>query len=318
MPQPKKTRSGRAQYSEEQKALVLAKYNLCFNSDDRIVLAKEAEVESLQKLYNLSSRLGATRPHSSSSDEWTSDAPDGYDVTQDFSRLYLRDSFKDTKWSQKEDDFIQEHFGKSFIEEIAFFLNKSETATAYRSRQLGLRNIPKYWSAAKVAPWLGIGLKDLLLLSKNGLEIFPCTDRDGEVKIVLISTVSLARILLRGRLYRKLLNPAKYNADEFFIRDVVESVVALQKEEAVWEPNAWVSHGHTCLNPFADLSFGWFYDGQDKAMEGLEDLDPRDLSIKADVTSDNWLRGENGQDDSSEKLKEVAVDLGKFNKELAG
>jgi hypothetical protein len=315
MPQPKNSRSGRAQYSEEQKALVLAKYNLCFSSDDRIALAEEAEVESLQKLYNLSSRLGATRPHSSSSDEWTSDAPDGYDVTQDFSRLYLRDSF-DLKWEPAEDEFIKEHFGKSFIEEIAFFLNKSETAVSYRVRQLGLRNIPKYWSAAKVAPWLGIGLKDLLLLSRHGLEIFPCTDRDGEVKIVLISTVSLARVLLRGRLYRKLLNPSKYQADEFFIRDVIESVVSLQKEDSVWEPNAWVSHGHTCLNPFADLSFGWFYNGQDKAMEGLEELDPRDLSIKADVTSDDWLRGENGQDDSSEKLKEIQVDLKKFNKEL--
>lgn len=311
-----KEKGGRAQYSEEQKALVLAKYNLCFSSEDRIALADEAEVESLQKLYNLSSRLGATRPHSSSSEEWTSDAPEGYDATQDFARLYLRDDFPG-RWSSKEDAFIEEHFGKSFIEEIGFFLNRSETAVLYRSRKLGLRNIPKYWSAAKVAPWLGIGLKDLLLLVRHGLEIFPCTDREGEVKIVLISTVSLARVLLRGRLYRKLLDPEKYRADEFFIRDVIESVVSLQKGEAVWEPNAWVSHGHTCLNPFADLSFGWFYDGYDKAMEGLEELDPRDLSVKADVTSNDWLRGENGQDDSDDKLKEIDVDIKKFNQEIS-
>lgn len=47
--------ASRAQYTEEQKALVLGKYNLCFSSNDRIVLAEEAKVESLQKLYNLSS-----------------------------------------------------------------------------------------------------------------------------------------------------------------------------------------------------------------------------------------------------------------------
>lgn len=313
----KDSSGSRAQYSEEQKALVLSKYNLCFSSDDRMTLAEEAEVESLQKLYNLSSRLGATRPHTGSGEEWTADTADGYDVTQDYSRLYLREDFYNLQWTEKEDAFITEHFGRSFIEEIAFFLNHSETAISYRARKLGLRNIPKYWDIMKVAPWLGLEKNDLFLLRKYGLEIFPCTDREGEVKIILVSTTSLARVLLRGRLYKRLLNPEKYAGDMFFIRDIIESVAELQKEEAVWEPNAWVSHGHTCLNPFADLSFGWFYDGHDKAMEGLDELDPRDLSSKANVLSNSWRRGTNGKDNSEEEVKEIDLDLNQVSQELA-
>lgn len=187
----------------------------------------------------------------------------------------------------------------------------------YRARHLGLRNIPKYWDISKATAWLGLEIKDLLLLRKTGLDMFPCTDRNGKVKIVLLSTTSLARVLLRGRLYKKLLNPDKYDADAFFIHDIIESIADLQKEEAVWEPNAWVSHGHTCLNPFADLSFGWFYDGHDKAMDGLEDLDPRDLSLRANVTSDDWLRGANGNDDSDEKLQEINLDMNRFQQETA-
>jgi hypothetical protein len=81
-----------------------------------------------------------------------------------------------------------------------------------------------------------------------------------------------------------------YGADKFFIKDVVESVVAMQRNEANWEPNCWVSHGHTCLNPFSDTCFSWFYDGYDDKMAGF-DLDPRDLAPTANVASDHWRRG---------------------------
>jgi hypothetical protein len=81
-----------------------------------------------------------------------------------------------------------------------------------------------------------------------------------------------------------------YAADKFFIMDIGESVVAMMKNKANWEPNCWVSHGHTCLNPFSETCFSWFYDGYDDKMAGC-DLDPRDLAPSANVASDHWKRG---------------------------
>lgn len=302
--------SSRAQYPDETKALVKAKYPLCKTPEDRDRLARECGIGSRQKLYNLASRLTATRPHSGSDTDWSSEEL-GYEPEQDFSRLYLRDDFphRDENgnvvglvWTEDDRRYLREHFGRTKIEDIAFFLNRTETAVAYEARKMRLRNIPKYYDACKVAPWLGIPMRDLLLLSKRGLEIFPCTDRFGKLKITLVSTTSLARVLLRDRLWKRLVD--KFDADEFFIRDIIESIAELQQEVAVWEPNPWVSHGHTCLNPFSDACFGWFYNGHDEKMAG-EDLDPRDLSPAANVASDYWRRGANGSVDFEKQLEEL-------------
>jgi hypothetical protein len=300
--------ANRAQYSDETKALVKAKYPLCKTPEDRDALARECGIDSRQKLYNLASRLLATRPHSGNQSDWVSDE-EGYDATRDTSRLYLRDDFEQLTWTRDEDRYITEHFGKTFIEAIAFMLNRTETAVAYRARNLGLRNVPKYYDARKVAPWLGISQRDLLLLTKRGLELFPCTDRYGKLQVTLISTTSLTRVLLRDRLWKRLID--HYDADEFFVRDVIESVATLQREEAIWEPNPWVSHGHTCLNPFSDTCFGWFYDGHDEKMAG-DNLDPRDLAPSANVASDDWRRGSHGQTSFEEDMKEIQPHLKHF------
>lgn len=296
--------NSRAQYSDEVKALVKAKYPLCKTPADRDRLAEEAGIGSRQKLYNLASRLLATRPHSGSEGEpldWAAES--GYEASQDTSRLYLRDDPDRLRWDNDDRRYLREHFGRTFIEDIAFFLNRTETAVAYEARRMGLRNVPKYYDASKVAPWLGISVENLLRLHPLGLDIFPCVDRRGKLSITLISTTSLARVLLRGKFWKKLVE--RYDADMFFIRDLFESIVALQKEEAVWEPDPWVSHGHTCLNPFADLSFGWFYHGRERAMDGLEELDPRDLAPSAGVTGDDWRRGEHGSTDFQKELQEI-------------
>jgi len=291
----------RAQYSDETKAMVRALYPLCKTPEDRDRLAKTLGIGSRQKLYNLASRLEATRPHAGSSEDWT--AEEGYNATKDYARLYLRDNPKTLKWSAEDERYMTEHFGRTFIEEIAGFLERTETAVAYKARLMGLRNVPKYYDVKKVAPWLGVSMKDLYSLTKFGLELFPCTDDRGDLKITLVSTTSLARTLLRNRLWKRLID--RYDADLFFIKDIIESIVALQKENAVWEPNPWVSHGHTCLNPFSEACFGWFYDGYDEKMAG-DDLDPRDLAPSADVTSDYWRRGKNGVDESEQQLVEMA------------
>lgn len=300
----------RAQYSPAKKAAVAILYPLSRTPEDRDRLAKMLDIETRQKIYNLASRLGATRPHANSQQELTTDI--GYDPTQDMARLFLRDD-PDKPWSKDDDRYLREHFGRTFIEAIGVFLNRSETAVAYRARQLGLRNVPKYYDVRKVAPWLGLSLQDFFLLTRLGLELFPCTDRHGKLKITLVSTTSLARVLVYKRLWKRLVD--KRDADIIFIRDIIESVAELQKGEAIWEPNPWVSHGHTCLNPFSEACFGWFYDGNDPGMAG-EDLDPRDLHPSANITSDDWRRGAHGRDRSEQEVKELVPDLQPYAEEF--
>jgi hypothetical protein len=293
--------SNRAQYPDEIKSVVKAKYPLCRTPADRDRLADECGIGSRAKLYNLASRLLATRPHANSASEWVGE-PEGYDATEDESRLWLRDDISSLFWDADDDRYLREHFGKTFIEAIGFMLNRTETACAYRARQLGLRAIPKHYDSRKVAAWLGLSERELGLLSKIGLELHPCTDSTGYVQITLISTTSLARVLLKDRFWQRLVD--KRDADEFFIRDVIESIAQLQREEAVWEPNAWVSHGHTCLNPFSETCFGLFYDGYDDKMSGAE-LEPSDLAPEADVASDEWLRGRHRRDSYEEDLRKL-------------
>ena len=282
--------------------MIRACYPMCRSPEDRQLLADMYGIGSIQKLYNLASRIDATRPHAGSSEDWT--AEDGYDPTRDFPRLYLRDDPNSLVWDQDADRFLRDHFGKTLIEGLAMFLQRSESAVAYRARIMGFRNVPKYYDLRKVAPWLGVQASDVLLMTKLGLEVFPCCDAKGQIKITLVSTTSLARVLLRGRLWKRLLD--KRDADEFFIRDIVESIVSLQKENAVWEPNPWVSHGHTSLNPYSETCFGLFYNGYDEKMAG-DDLDPRDLSPRSGVTSDYWRRGANGNDDSEKQLEVIGT-----------
>lgn len=278
----------RAQYTDEQRALVKAKYHLCNSPADRKALAREVGIESIQKLYNLASRIKATRGHANSHTEWTDEDERGYDPTQDTNRLYIRDDYATFRFNAEQERYIREHWRHDFIEEIAFMLNCAETTVAYNARRLGLRNVPKYWDVRKVGPWLNLSMRELIALRRRGLELFPCCDARGNTRIILVSTSSLARVMTGAQLWKQLVD--RRGADEFFIRDVIESMVELQDGKASWEPNVWVSHGHTCLNPFSESCFGWFFDGYDDKMAGY-DLDPRDLAPSQCVESDNWRRG---------------------------
>src|SRR4051794_18268856 len=118
--------ANRAQYSEEIKAIVKAKYPLCRTPADRDALAEELGISSRQKLYNLASRLLATRPHASGIGEQYNEE-DTYDATSDTSRLFLRDDPDTTEWTADQDRYLREHFGSIEIESIAFYLNRTET-----------------------------------------------------------------------------------------------------------------------------------------------------------------------------------------------
>jgi hypothetical protein len=278
---------GRARYSAEVKAIVKAKYHLCRTPEDRDALAAECGIASREKLYNLASRLSTTRSHADSRRVVTSDEQP-YDATEDASRLLLRDDPETLTWSEDQDRYLSEHFGRTFVESIAFMLNRSETAVAYRARRLGLRGIPKYYDKIKVTAWLGVSEREMTRPGSRILDIHPCTDRHGRVRITLVSTTSLARLLVHARARTALID--RHGADLFFISDVIESVADLQRGAAAWEADAWVSHGHTCLNPFSEMCFGLFYKGFDEKMAGAE-LEPWDLSPSANVSSDSWRRG---------------------------
>ena len=290
----------RAQYPEPVKELVRRKYPLCRSRADREALTRECDAlmrelnpeakhppMSLQKLYNLASRLEATRGHSNTHVDWVGEGEtEAYDAKNDTSRLLMREDPDTLEWTESDDRYLREHWGKTWIEQIGYFLQKSEIAIAYRARTLGLRNVPKYWDVEKVAAWLGMEVKEVtMLLPHKGLEIRPCCDANGRLKITLVSTMSLARVLVKDAFWKVLVD--RRNADRFFIKDVIESVAALQDGDATWEPTPWVSHGHTSLNPFSETCFGWFYDGYDTNMAGW-DLDPRDLAPSRNVGSAHW------------------------------
>ena len=308
----------RAQYSDNTKRNIYLMYPLCLTREDRIDLAEEEGIESLAKLYNLGSRLDATRGHAIDADE----------VYFDIARLLIRDDPDTHAWLPKRDRYIKTAWRHLHIEKIAYRLRCSETAVAYRARQLGKRNVCYYWDARKVVRWLGLSGNELIELAKprrhprtknpaHTLELYPCRDRQGNYKIMLVSTMSLARVFAQDGFWKKLVDAR--GADRFFIKEIMEGSAAVQMTqeltelrhrlerddilspaelrrletleeqvaaiggEACFEPNVWVSHGHTSLNPYSDVCFGWFFDGYDEKMDGY-DLNPWDLASAPDTS----------------------------------
>lgn len=253
MPRPQ-----RAKYTEEQKQLVRDKYPLCRTLDDKESLARELGMSSIHKLYNLASRLHVTRSY----DEWNGaegDEPDGperYDAATDGSRLRMRESFAATEFSEEDDRFLTSNFGRIKIEAIAFHRGHSETAMIYRARHLGLRRPNRIWETDKVTAWLGLDERDWPSLEKEGLDRLLLRGRRGEVISDVVTTTSLARWLVRGNRWQQLVRT--HGADEFFIREIIESVALLQRRATSWESCAFLSAGHVCLNSFAANSVGLF------------------------------------------------------------
>lgn len=152
--------SERLNYPDAVKELVGRKYRLCRSKSDRAALAEEATELlrsilgedtppiTIPKLYNLASRLGATRGH----EEDVDTVIPGYDAREDPMRLHLRDDPDTLEWSASDLKYLSDHWGNTHIEEIAYMLNRTETAVSYKARTLGLRNVPKMWDLRKVAP----------------------------------------------------------------------------------------------------------------------------------------------------------------------
>ncbi len=264
----------RTRYPNWVKEQVKFRYPLCRSTADKEALAQELGIESLHKLYNLASRIGVTRQY----DEWyEDDGPDAseaaYHASRDPKRLAKREAFSLEAWSKADDDYIKEYFGKQFIEEISFLRNHTEIAVAYRARQLGMRKSVHYWDLTRVLAWLGLSRNEFIMLSEPlGVQLLPCCDQRGRVKVTLIHQNDLARLFTHRAWWKKLV---ERGADQYFIREVIEGELASQIDGR--ESNCWISHGHTCLNPFAGICYGLFYDGTDDKIMG-DTLIPADIA----------------------------------------
>lgn len=278
-PRPRSTR--RTQYTDAQKDLVRAKYPHCRTLADKEALAAEASVGSVHKLYNLASRLNVTRTH----DDWArrpdEKSPTRTDPALDSERLAVRESFTGTVFSAEDDEFLERNFGRQTIEQIAFHRSHTVSAMLYRARRLELRRPAKYWDAAQVGAWLNIDEDQWDALADEGLVRHQLTDRRGNVKLSVVASIALARWLVRGNRWQRLV--ADHGADEFFCRDILESVADLQQRTTDWEACAHLSAGHVCNNTYSATSFGLFCTDTERFAAGCDpkcsvrQLRPEDL-----------------------------------------
>lgn len=254
----------RSRYTETVIDQVRDRYPHCRDIEDKKDLAASLNIGSVPQLYNLACRLGVT------AGENRPERDQARAAALDPSRRFLREDPKQTVFSESDNGYLERHFGQVEVEVIAHFTGHTETAIAYQARKLGLRRAARHWDMVKVLDWLGI---DGATLKAWGVTPHHCCDRSGRVRIILLEAEEIARALVRGGCWQRLV---ARGADQFFIREVIESYLEIRQGKADWE-RTWVSHGHTCLNPFAGLSFGLFYSGDDPKMLGA-DLEPTELS----------------------------------------
>jgi hypothetical protein len=321
------TRPTRAQYPQAVKDLVLLKYPRCRTIEDKLALAHEVanltgiatdDPLLLQKLYNLACRLGATRK------------PTVAEMlarrATDPARLELRDDPETLTWSCGDDRYLTQNWRVFSIEDVAFQLNRSETAVAYRARQLGLRSVARFYEAERVVGWLGLHRDDtrdeLRVLDKLSYSLLhPITGADGTIVAELVSTTALYRLLLEAdegvragdsnyAKLRKLLVQrilTERNPDMFFIKDVREGVAAVAAGEAAFEPSPWIGHGHTDMHPLSPSHglrlqaphnpdfFGW-------------DLTPADLHPDERVFDDaGWRHPRSGGESRRDPFEALGI-----------
>jgi hypothetical protein len=234
-------RQQRARYSNYVKEQVRQRYPLCRTTEDKEALARELGIDSVAKLYNLASRLGATGKEEAKSQT--------YALAEEEDRLLVREDPSKTEFTPEADRYLKDNFGRRAASVIAFHLHHTETAVLYRARHLDLRRPVKYWDVVKVAFWLGLELHELQERVREGLDIYPFHDpQTGRLVKEVVSTISLARWMAKPEV-RKLL--ADRNADEFFLREIAESVEGIQAQRAEFERCKFLSHDHICMNTYA-------------------------------------------------------------------
>lgn len=260
----------RARYSPDVVEAVKTRYPHCRGAADKELLARSLGIASTPQLYNLACRhrvtAGEDRPEREASRQ----------AAIDPKRRELRENPDTIVWTRDDDDYLTRSFGRVEIEVLAHFTGHTETAIAHRARHLGLRKAARHWDVERVSDWLGMTAPEIAAM---GVDLHRCCDQRGRMRIVLVETAQLGRALARGGRWQRLV---ARGADRFFIREVIEATLAERNGEDPWDP-MWVSHGHTCINPFSGLSFGLFYAGDDPKLTGanftVEELSPANIHL---------------------------------------
>lgn len=263
----------RVRYPQWKKDAIALRYPQCRNIKDKLALCvdlgivNDAGEPDLARLYNLASRLKVTAV---ADNEARLSA--AVDEAMRPERRRLREDPRSTVFTAENDRYLTTWFGRQAIEIIALQIGHTEIATAYRARQLGLRRPARHWELRRVLAWLDI---DLSGLTEMGVPVLDCCDRFARVKIQLVEGEALRRALIRGGRWQRLKQLGN-DIDLFFMKELIEAGLALREGA---EPEAlWVSHGHTCLNPLAPLSFGHFYNGDDRWISVVCELTPEETS----------------------------------------
>jgi hypothetical protein len=272
-------RQQRARYSSFTKEQVRQRYPLCRTTADKEQLAVELGIGSVAKLYNLASRLGATGQEGA--------ARNSMSAAHEEDRLLIREAPESTVFSPDADRYLSDEFGRRSAAMIAFHLHHTETAILYRARQLGLRKPVKYWDIVKVAFWFGMEDHQFRALRSEGLDIYPFHDpRTGRLLKEVVSSTSLARWLSSPENLRLL---RKLNPDEFFIREIQESVRNVATKSEDFELCKFLSHDHICMNTYTE-SFGLYCTNSDRQKAGA------DLRCVVDIMNIDDLRPDNQSD----------------------
>lgn len=169
-------------------------------------------------------------------------------------------------FSADDDRYLQRHFGRQPIDQIAEARGRTAPAMLYRARRLGLRRPVRYFDADDVARWLHLMPDEWSDLERAGVERYGLPDRRGAVRRQVVSATSLARWLMTGRRWIRLVRDR--GADEHFCRDVIESASDVQQRESSWEGCKFLGPDHVCMNPFAGSSYGLFCTNNERHAAG--------------------------------------------------
>lgn len=277
----------RVRYSNAIKQEIAQRYPHCRSTRDKLALCSDLGIvdeqgaPDLNRLYNLASRLKAT---SVASNEDALAA--ARQAAMDPARRRMREDPRETTFTAENDRYIRRWFGRQEIEIIGLQTGHTEIAVALRARQLGLRRPVRHWQLGHVIDWLDI---DRTTFDSLGVPVLVCCDRFARPRVELVDAEVLRRFLTAGGRWQRMnaqLTEIGRQIDLFFIHELVGGSVALRNGE---EPEAmWVSHGHTCLNPLAPLSFGHFYDGTDPRIAAVCELTPEQTG-PSQIYHHRWL-----------------------------
>lgn len=213
-----------------QELLIRQKYGDCITVDDRRELNDRLgwkQDAKMTMLYNAASGLGVTCGR------------------QDMASPLARTSdFATTVFSPRDDEYMVNAFNLLPVERIARQRGFSVAAVLYRVRHLECRKPAAFWHLDQVAACLNTSYE--AVQSRSDLERWQL--HNGQW---LIGSCSLVRWFAQE--WDQLLAAG---ADEFFLREIMESHEDLMAMVTEYERCKYLSAAHVCMNPRAGLQYG--------------------------------------------------------------